>query len=272
MKDTQPILIVSTGRTGTIFLSRLFADLYPAVDSHHERGSSRIIQILTNLHFSHLFPKSGLKIAWKMFKGNEIESCEKGYHIDANNFLYGLASLAPELYPSLKVLHIARDPRSYVTSQLNFSRQKWTSFIGNYLVPFWQPNPFLVGELPLHRLVRFTRFEKYCWIWDFKNRIMETLEGSSTPYLRVRFEDLFAGKGPGQAFRQITEFFGLPDVKNIHGRFKEPANTSQITFFPEWHEWTAKQAVQLHSLCGVRMRKYGYGSENAWLDKIEQAQ
>ena len=156
MKDTQPILIISTGRTGTIFLSRLFSDLYPFdpaqgkpdVASYHERGASRLIQILTHLHFSHLFPKSGLKFTWKLLKGNEIVSCEKKFHIDANNFLYGLASLAPELYPNLKVIHIVRDPRTYVTSQLNFSRQKRTSFIANYLVPFWQPNPFIIGELP----------------------------------------------------------------------------------------------------------------------------
>jgi hypothetical protein len=184
MKDTQPILIISTGRTGTIFFSRLFADLYPTLAaSYHERGNSRPMQILTNLHFSHLFPKSGLIAAWKLFKSGEIEACEKPFHIDANCFLYGLAPLAPELYPNLKVLHIVRDPRSYVTSHLNFSRQKGTSFIANYFVPFWQPNPFLVGGLPLSRSFGFTRFEKYCWIWNFKNRVMDGLENSSTPYL-----------------------------------------------------------------------------------------
>lgn len=269
MKDTQPILILSTGRTGTIFLSRLFADLYPDAACYHERGASRAIQILTNLHFSNLFPKIGLTFAWKILKGREVETCEKRFHIDANNFLYGLASLAPELYPNLKVLHIVRDPRAYVTSQLNFSRQKRTSFIGNYLVPFWQPHPFLTGELPLSRTFGFTRFEKYCWVWDFKNRTMETLEGSVTPYLRVRFEDLFYSSNPEVLFHQITDFLGLPCVQNINDKFHEPANTSQSTFFPEWQEWTPRQAMQLQSLCGGRMKKYGYGTETEWLDKVK---
>ena len=191
MKATQPILIFSTGRTGTIFLARLFGELYPNVASYHERGNSRPVQIATNLHFAHLLPKNTLKSVWKFFKGKEITACEKDFHLDANNFLYGLATLAPELYPNLKVLHIVRDPRDYVTSQLNFSLQKRTSFIANYLVPFWQPNPFLIGELPIHRILKFSRFEKYCWVWDFKNRIMSRLENSATPYLRVCFEDLF---------------------------------------------------------------------------------
>lgn len=270
MKDTQPVLIISTGRTGTIFLSRLFADLYPDAESYHERGLSRPIQILTNLHFSHLLPKSGLTLAWKYLKGNEIESCEKKFHIDANNFLYGLASLAPELYPNLRVLHIVRDPRTYVTSQLNFSRQKRTSFIANYFVPFWQPNPFLVGELPMSKFFGFTRFEKYCWIWNFKNCVMEGLENSATPYLRVRFEDLFNGGDPEELFGKVTDFIGLPRVTGIRERFREPANTSAKTNFPEWPQWTSKQAAQLQSFCGGRMSKYGYGGEAVWLEKVRQ--
>lgn len=269
MKDTQPILIISTGRTGTIFFSRLFADLYPTLAaSYHERGSSRLIQILTNLHFSHLFPKSGLKLAWKFLKGKEIETCEKKFHMDANNFLYGLTSLAPELYPNLKVIHIVRDPRTYVTSQLNFSLQKRTSFIANYFVPFWQPNPFLVGELPLSRAFGFTRFEKYCWIWNFKNRVMEGLENSSTPYMRIRFEDLFNTGNPEEVFGKITDFLGLPHVTGIREKFREPANTSAKTDFPEWREWTPKQAAQLKSFCGERMKKYGYGGEKDWEGKL----
>ena len=271
MKDTQPILIVSTGRTGTIFLSRLFADLYPDTASYHERGNSRPIQILTNMHFSHLLPKSMVKAGWKFFKGNEIETCEKPHHIDANNFLYGLASITPELYPNLKVLHIVRDPRDYVTSQLNFSRQKRTSFIGNYLVPFWQPNPFLVGELPLSRAFGFSRFEKYCWVWDFKNRVMSWLESSATPYLRVRFEDLF-NREPEIAFKQITDFFGLPPAENVREKFREPANASKPTFFPEWRDWSPKQARQLQSLCGRQMTSFGYGNEPEWLEKLQQPQ
>ena len=270
MKDTQPILIISTGRTGTIFFSRLFADLYPDSASYHERGTSRPIQILTNLHFSHLFPKSGLKAAWKLLKGGEIESCEKKFHIDANCFLYGLAPLAPELYPNLKVVHIVRDPRTYVTSHLNFARQKGTSFIANYFVPFWQPNPFLVGELPTSKIIGLTRFEKYCWIWNFKNRVMEQLEHSETPYMRVRFEDLFNTDNPEDLFSKITDFIGMPRATEIRDRFREPANTSAKTDFPEWSEWTPQQAMQLQSFCGERMIKYSYGAEAEWLKKIKQ--
>jgi hypothetical protein len=271
MRDTRSIVIISTGRTGTIFLSRLFGDLYPQVSSYHERGASRPIQILTNLHFAHLFPKSGLKHAWRLLKGREIETCKKPFHMDANCFLYGLVALAPELYPDLKVIHIVRDPRTYLTSHLNFSRQKGTSFIGNYLVPFWQPNPFLVGEIPWSRFFRLSRFERYCWIWDFKNRVMASLEDTSTSYLRIRFEDIFGAKNPGGVFAQITNFIGLPSIKEIDDRFREPVNAATKTVFDDWHAWSPKLCAQLQSVCGERMKRFGYGGEQAWIQKVATA-
>jgi hypothetical protein len=272
MKDTLPVLIISTGRTGTIFFARLFADIYPEVASYHERGLSRPIQILTNLYYSHIFPKSGLIATWKIIKGREIESCEKSFHIDANCFLYGLAALAPELYPNLKVIHIVRDPRAYVTSHLNFSRQKRTSFIANYLVPFWQPSPFLSGEVPLTRVFGFTRFEKYCWIWSFKNRVMEGLENSSTAYMRVRFEDLFNTPEPEEVFCRITDFIGLPGRSGLRDRFREPTNVSARAVFPDWPEWSPRHCAQLDALCGERMRRYSYGNEPEWASKVKEAQ
>ncbi|MEW6240181.1 MAG: sulfotransferase domain-containing protein [Chloroflexota bacterium] len=272
MKDTQPVLIISTGRTGTIFFSRLFADLYPTeAASYHERGASRPIQILTNLHFARLLPKSALTAAWKVLKGSEIAACGKPFHIDANCFLYGLAALAPELYPNVKIIHIVRDPRDYVTSHLNFSRQKETSFIANYFVPFWQPNPFLVGEIPWTRAMGFSRFERYCWVWDFKNRLMSSLEGTGTAYLRVRFEDVFDAPDPAEPFNAITDFIGLPRAKGIADYFRTRVNQAGRNAFPDWTDWPPRRCAQLQEVCGKQMARYGYGGEPAWIEKLAAA-
>lgn len=272
MEATCPILIVSTGRTGTIFLARLFADLYPQVAAYHERGFSRPIQILTNLHLSGLLPRSALSAAWRLLKGGEVRNCPKPFHLDANCFLYGLPALAPDLNPGLRVIHIVRDPRSYVTSHLNFSRQKVSSFIANYLTPFWQPSPFLTGDLPLRQLIGFSRFDRYCWIWNFKNRIMADAQCTQEHYLRIRFEDIFNGENPEQAFAQITDFIGLPRRSGIAERFRVPVNATSRRGFPEWPEWTPAQAAQLQRLCGEQLGPFGYGREPLWLEKLAQEQ
>jgi hypothetical protein len=101
---------------------------------------------------------------------------------------------------------------------------------------------------------------------------MEGLENSATPYLRVRFEDLFNTGDPEEVFSKITDFLGLPRVTGIRDKFREPANTSAKTDFPEWREWTPKQATQLYSFCNERMEKYGYKGEPEWLAKVKQGQ
>lgn len=271
MKNTQPVLIISTGRTGTQFFARLFSDIYPQVDAYHERGQSRQVQIATHLYFSGFLSLSGLIRIWTYFKGREIETCPKPFHIDANSFLYGLAMLAPEVYPNLKVVHIVRDPRTYLTSHLNYAVYHPTSFVGNYLFPFWQPNPFLVKQIPWRRFFTLSRFEKYAWIWNFKNNVIDQIENSETHYLRVRFEDAFDPQAAAAAFRQITDFIGLPPAQNVRERFRKAVNQAPKQHFPEWPDWTAEQCALLQTHCGNRMKKYQYGVEPAWQKKLEQA-
>lgn len=271
MNSTRPVLIVSTGRTGTIFFSKILAELYPQCASYHERGQSRLIQIFTHVHFAGILPLKGLKKVWKTLKGHEIPQCQKDFHIDANSFLYGIAYLAPELYPGLRVIHIVRDPRGYVTSHLNFQLQRKTSFIANRFVPFWQPSPFLTGESSLKDVVRMSRFERFCWIWSFKNRIMEKIDQTGTPYLRVRFEDIFHVKHPEEVFGQITDFIGLPRSTNIHDRFLKRANPSTKSNYPDWKKWHPAQCATLNSVCGNLMKQYGYGDEPEWKMKLSQS-
>jgi hypothetical protein len=270
MPIAQPVVIISTGRTGTDFFSKLFGEVYAnQVDAYHERGISRPIQIFTNLYFAHLLPKSVLCQGWRLFKGWEVPACKKDFHIDSNCFLYGLVAIAPELYPNLRVIHILRDPRTYVTSHLNYARQKGTSFVGNYFIPFWQPSPFLTGEFRWKCFWRISRFERYAWIWDFKNRVMESIEGTPTPYLRLRFEDIFNAEDPNHIFRQITDFIGLPHVADVSDRFRKSENRSTTVNFPSWRDWLPSQCARLNAICGSHMKRYGYGNEADWLDKLK---
>ena len=265
---TQPVIIISTGRTGTSFFSHIIGKLYPEATAYHQRGFSRPIQIFTNMYFEGLIPKKVLIFTWNSFKAKEITTCEKAFHVDANCFLYGIVSLAPELFSGFKVIHIIRDPRTYVTSHLNYAKFWPTSFVANYFVPFWQPNPFLTRRIPWKKFFSFSRFERYAWIWSFKNEVMESLEQIDIPYLRVRFEDIFNSDTPVDAFYQITDFIGLPRKHDIHGYFSQPVNQAPKNNFPEWPEWTPRLCGQLHSLCGKRMTKYNYGTEAAWQEKL----
>jgi hypothetical protein len=268
--NVKPILIVSTGRTGTIFFANLLRELCPQAESYHERGFSRPLNILTNCQLAGLIPKSMLTSAWKLLKDSDLRKAKKEFYFETNNFLYGIVVIAPELYPGLRVVHIIRDPRTYVRSHLNWSSYRLKSYIANHLTPFWQPNPFLMKQMTFKAWTKLTQFERFCWIWDFKNRLIGSLEKSTTPYLRVYFEDFFGGPDPELHMNRILLFAGLPEVKNIRNRFTNPINETKNRTFPSWIDWETSLCARLYMQCGELMHDYGYGQEPEWIEKVER--
>lgn len=271
-QTVQPIIFVSTGRTGTKFFAQILAELFPQAEAYHDTPYSTLINILTNMHLAGWLPKSAVVAVWQRLKGQELRDCSQPFFIDSNNHLYGLVMMAPELYPDLKVVHIVRDPRTYVRSHLNWSRHRPKSYVANYVVPFWQPHPWLMGQMSWRRWLSLSPFEQFCWVWDFKNRYNATLAGTSIPYLRVRFEDFFGGPEPETHFNQLLQFMGLPQVDGLHERFQEPVNVTATRSFPKWPAWTPAQCALLDSFCQPQMGHYGYGLEPAWQEMVHQGQ
>jgi hypothetical protein len=268
-QNLTSVLLLSTGRTGTMFFANLFRELIPQADVYHEAGErSRLIQIFTHAHMSGLLPKNAPLWAWRRAISHNLNACTKDYYIDSNNQLYGLAALMPTLYPNLKVIHIVRDPRDYVRSHLNWSKHRLKSFIANYLTPFWQPNAFLLGKMGFGTWQKASQFERFAWIWDFKNRFIEKLEGQQIPYLRVRFEDFFGAPTPETHFNNILAFIGHSEVNGLSKRFQRPVNPNRGQSFPSWPEWNTQQCQKLQQHCGDTMQRYGYGDEPAWVQKL----
>ena len=63
MRDSHravPVLIVSTGRTGTRFLARYFGEHYPNIEAHHITPRSTIINVLSNMQLGGLITEQWL--------------------------------------------------------------------------------------------------------------------------------------------------------------------------------------------------------------------
>jgi hypothetical protein len=270
MKESiTSVIILSTGRTGTMFFAKLLKNLIPQADVYHEAGErSRLINIFTHIHLSGFAPLNLPLYIWKRVVSPDLQSCTQKYYIDSNNHIYAFVPLQPHLYPNLKVVHLVRDPRSYVRSHINWSRHRLKSFIANYLIPFWQPNAFLMKEMSLGNWVGLSTFERFCWIWDFKNRFIGNLEDSDYPYLRVKFENFFESSEPSFYLNKILHFMGIPELYDLDSHFSHPINPNKGLSFPAWQTWSVEQCQRLQDHCGKTMKAYGYGQESTWFKKL----
>lgn len=253
-----------------MFFASLLRELFPQADVYHEAGErSRLINIFTHAYLGGLLPREVPLWAWQRAIAPRLRVCSKDVYLDSNNHIYAMLALQPDLYPGLRVVHLVRDPRAYVRSHINWARHRPKSFVANYLIPFWQPNAWLLKEMSWWRWIRLSQFERYCWIWDFKNRYIGQWEGSSVPYLRVRFEDFFGGPDPLASFNRMLDFLGLEPARGIQDRFQRPVNPAKGKSFPSWRAWSPERCQQFMSYCGARMQQYGYGSEQDWLAKLD---
>ncbi len=272
-KPFQSILFLSTGRTGTKFLASILRDSVPKANVYHEAGErSRWVNILSHARLAGIVPDQLVIAAWKGSVRKTLTETQKikQIYIDANNHIYQLAVRHPELYPALKVVHIVRDPRTYIRSHLNWSRGRIKSFIANYLTPFWQPTAPLVGDMSWSEWLRLGKLERFAWVWTYKNKIIGQLENSPVPYLRVRFEDLFSSTQPAKTYLEILDFIGLKDFPPADGYFQRSINASQKRAIPDWQNWTDELCSEIDEICGGLMVAYGYGGEDEWMEKVHQ--
>ena len=255
-----------------MFFANLLRELVPQAEVYHEAGErSRLINVFTHAHLSGFLPMRASLWAWQRAVAPNFQASSKEIYIDSNNQLYALITLAPELYPGLRIIHLVRDPRDYVRSHINWSMHRPKSFIANYLTPFWQPNAWLLKEMAFGKWVRLTQLERYSWIWDFKNRLIEQMESSEIPYLRIRFEDFFGNPEPLHHFNRLLDFLDLERVSAIDDYFQHPVNPTKGKTFPKWQMWSEKQCQQLYDFCGATMAEYGYGEEQAWREKLRSS-
>ena len=267
---SNPVLVVSTGRTGTRFIAGLLNQLCPSVEAHHTTPWSTLINVLGNLHLAKLLSESMLLRIWRQLKGREFAMSERSLFVDSNNHLYVFAAYARRIYPHTKVIHVIRDPRTYVRSHLNWARERPKSFVANYLLPFWQPNGYLLGEFSVAQWLALDSFERFCWIWDFKNRYLAGLSHTDLPYLLIRFEDLTDGPLREKTLDKLGEFMGVSlgtesemlDLPSI------ARNDTSSRRFPAWQQWSETRCTQLHRLCGDQMSQYGYGIETEWRNRV----
>ncbi|WP_320045058.1 sulfotransferase domain-containing protein [uncultured Desulfobacter sp.] len=261
------LIVLSTGRTGTKFLSQLFTAIGLGHISHQGKFS-RTANIVGNLGLCPGFQE------WsKILLKNMLTRVDRiGPTADPLLSIAHILLLDQNKKSSRpKILHVVRDPRNFVTSFMNWRKQRLRRMVLHHLIPFWQPNPCnMENSGGFGSYFNMSKFEHFCWIWTFKNSLFEKkVKEYRVESFFLKFELLMDLKDPGKkptetinalsSFLNVPESFLIEQVKNL-----PVLNSSRSKVFPKWDQWTSKQATILENQCGPLMRKYGYGSEPEW--------
>nr|WP_293078162.1 sulfotransferase [Okeania sp. SIO3B5] len=212
--------MVSTGRTGTLFM-REFFKLFPEVFSCHEPNPD-FCNLGTNYARGII---SSHQAVQENEKGRRVLCCEvkrrkAKIYIESNNRLFSFLKPLREVFPDAKIVHIVRDGRDYVRSGMSgkwYEKDDKTTL--RLRADMFHDDPYA------NKWQQMSSFEKIAWLWQKKDGFIYQNDGRS---------GLF----------KISNFIGFSEEKTLSclekiGDYK-PHNTRtskhKIPKYPHWDE------------------------------------
>jgi hypothetical protein len=259
-------IIVSAGRTGTQFLAHYFASNYPRVVARHEPRPRYLLRVLSNAYNAGRISRETLRAVLHWTRGRSMRALAADIYIESNAYLHGFVEVLDAAWDDPLVVHVVRDPRSYVRSVLNHGNARGLKRFANTWVPYWIPD--VERELGLE--ARPGLVGVFAGQWRILNEVLRE-RGSRLPHYRlIHFEELFGATHSG--LRSLCRELGLefqdrgavlPPTRRI--------NVSRGDDIGDWRSWPPQWCRELDRICGPSLRSFGYGGEPEWQERVAAA-
>ena len=252
------VLIVSTGRTGTRAIAHHLDTCYDQVRALHEPPPTRFrLRRAANRFLCNRMSRAELVKVLRGERGRMLAETTQAIYVESNPGLAGFMDVFGEVFPSFQILHVVRDPRTYIQSALDWGVFRGLKGVLANRLPFWLPKPDLTEPRDV-RWRNLSHQQRLAWYWK---RINEHLDRGAQlypgRYTRMRYEDLFARDGSGLA--RFVEWIGLPPTEKLTlSANSENVNASRPRQGTKWAQWTAEDKRAVLHFCAPLMREYGY--------------
>jgi len=260
-KFEKVAFIVSSGRTGTKALAQHLGTCYANVRACHEPTPSWRLRRASN---KALCGHAGLDELTDLLARSRrrlARGIAEPIYVESNPYVSGFVEAIDRVFDRPLLIHVVRDPRTFVRSSINFGAFRGLKLLANHFVPYWMPKPEYFGRPCERRFRQMSPPERMAWYWNLVNRALNRgQEVYGDRYLRIRFEELFARDGTGMSL--LTDWMGLPrNPKLIEAANSEQVNASRDRHFPRWPDWDESLKARLLEHCGELMALYGYAPE-----------
>lgn len=245
------VFILSSGRTGTKALAHYFQAVYPEILSVHEPAPSYRLRIASTMYWAGRFPRRYYAMFLRQCRRRILARVNQTIYVESNPFLWSSVLALEEAFKSPRVLHITRDPRTYIQSGINWGVFRGIKNLANAYVPYWHARP--AWRIWRH----MSSTERLAWFWTVVNRrLNEAEEQLGDRYLRIAFEDVFQDGGGG--LRQAVDFLGMRWRTTLADQLRTRINESTSHECQDWRAWdtSVQDRVLIHT--GELMRMYGY--------------
>jgi len=255
------VVILSTGRTGTMSIAEYF-DAYPNVHALHEPRPSRRLRVASNRFMAGRTDERYLADLLTRCRRKLLASIDESVYVEANMFMHGFVGVLDDVFgrDRTRAVHIVRDPRSWIGSFADHALSGRKALVARCL-PYWLLKPEQHRAGGGLRWRNMPPAERIAWLWKAWNEeIGRGSELLGERYLRVRFEDLFAPDGGGLA--RLTEWVGLAPRPDLVGeKATHKANATIKKRFPKFKDWPQDVRRRVLDMCGPLMEEYGYVCE-----------
>lgn len=246
---------LSTGRSGSTFIYKIFHDFYPNINLTHQGFGSRLINISSNIPLPKKISSFILKLLFKILKKDKIPpSTVDPLQSHAISKIIDRDSLDND---KVKIVHLVRNPISFVTSYMNWKNSSVKRLFLHHFVPFWQPNSR--NDDITVQLKNNKKFKQFCKIWTYKNKLFYNNFNNHINYKILRIEDLTDSNNRTENFNEIINFFKLSKIEFDYDLYsKTKINKSSGNKFPEYELWTEDMKSYINAVCGDLMKTFGY--------------
>lgn len=253
------VFIVSSGRTGTKFIADYFGQM-DGVSAVHEPKGSRLLRMWTTAKVEGRVTDDDLaRVLYQ--KRSSVKSHKSAIRIESNPYLSGFSGILDEVFENSTIIHIVRDPRTYVKSALDHGNADGIKNIFNSYVPFWYPD---VAEI-IKNGRSITPKLRAAYYWKIINELLLEEGSKQKNYHHLKFEDIFDESGKG--LDKLGKIIGV-EVNLSKDNLPQAINKSRGTTIDDWQSWSSNECRDLDKIWQPLTKKYGYCQEKAWKDKI----
>jgi hypothetical protein len=253
------VLVVSTGRTGTKALATHLGACYPQVVALHEPPPTRfLLRRTANRFLCGRLSRDELVKILREYRAQPLTGPTQTLYVESNPGLAGFLDAFPDVFPDFQVLHVVRDPRTYIPSALNWGVFRGVKGMFAKWLPFWLPKPEIARADARVVWRQLSPVEKLAWHWQFINEHLNRgRQMYPDRYHVIRFEDLFARDGSGLA--DAVRWMGLPATEGLAlAANSENVNASRPGRAVKWRDWPDTDKRAALRFCAPLMRTYGY--------------